>query len=396
MKPRYFTATDDDINACRTTDIYFVRTMEILKAKGMLDEKAFAEMTVGSLPNCWKWGVFCGLEEALRFMEGRDVDIYGVPEGTIFPSRTQSGLKLPLLSLEGKYSEYCMPESPMLGFMCHSTGVATMAARCRIVAEDKPMMAFGVRRSHPAISPMLDRSSYIGGCNGVSSLMGAEIIGEEPNGTMPHALIVMMGSSKLAFATFDEIIDPSVQRIALADTYSDEKSEAVLAAETIKDLYGIRLDTPASRRGSFAEIIKEVRWELDIRGFTDVKIIASGGLDETTIPDLVRAGVDGFGVGTSISNAPTVDFALDIVEKDGKPVAKRGKLGGKKYVFRCPDCNSWEISSDESDVPVCLCCGSDMKPVFEKLMEGGKRLYKEKSPKEIRNYVLKQLETMEL
>ena len=121
MKPRYFTATDDDINACRTTDIYFVRTMEILKAKGMLDEEAFAEMTVGSLPNCWKWGVFCGLEEALRFMEGRDVDIYGVPEGTIFPSRTQSGLKLPLLSLEGKYSEYCMLESPMPGFMCHST-----------------------------------------------------------------------------------------------------------------------------------------------------------------------------------------------------------------------------------------------------------------------------------
>lgn len=396
MKPRYFTATDDDINACRTTDIYFVRTMEILKAKGMLDEEAFAEMTVGSLPNCWKWGVFCGLEEALRFMEGRDVDIYGVPEGTIFPSRTQNGLKLPLLSLEGKYSEYCMPESPMLGFMCHSTGVATMAARCRIVAEDKPMMAFGVRRSHPAISPMLDRSSYIGGCDGVSSLMGAEIIGEEPNGTMPHALIVMMGSSKLAFAAFDEIIDSSVQRIALADTYSDEKSEAVLAAETIKDLYGIRLDTPASRRGSFPEIIKEVRWELDIRGFTDVKIIASGGLDETTIPDLIKAGIDGFGVGTSISNAPTVDFALDIVEKDGKPVAKRGKLGGRKHVFRCLDCNSWEISSDESAVPVCLCCGSDMKPAFEKLMEGGKRIYKEKSPKEIRSYVLKQLETMEL
>ena len=396
MKPRYFTATDDDINACRTTDIYFVRTMEILKSRGMLDERAFAEMTVGSLPGCWKWGVFCGLEEALSFMEGRDVDIYGVPEGTIFPSRTQSGLKLPLLSLDGKYSEYCMPESPMLGFMCHSTGVATMAARCRIAAEDKPMMAFGVRRSHPAISPMLDRSSYIGGCDGVSSLMGAELIGEEPNGTMPHALIVMMGSSKLAFAAFDEIIDSSVQRIALADTYSDEKSEAVMAAETIKDLYGIRLDTPASRRGSFSEIIKEVRWELDIRGFTDVKIIVSGGLDETSIPDLVRAGVDGFGVGTSISNAPTVDFALDIVEKDGKPVAKRGKLGGKKYVFRCPDCNSWEISPNESDIPVCLCCGSDMKPAFEKLMENGKRIYGERSPKEIRAYVLKQLETMEL
>lgn len=256
MKPRFFTATDDEIRACKTTDIYFVRTMEILQAKAMLAEKAFAEMTLGSLPRDWKWGVFCGLEEALRFMEGRDVDIWGVSEGTIFPARTQSGLKLPLLSLEGKYAEYCLPESPFLGFMCHATGVATMAARCRIVAEDKSMMAFGVRRSHPAISPMLDRSSFIGGCDGVSSLMGAELIGEEPNGTMPHALIVMMGSSAAAFAAFDEVINPSVKRIALADTYSDEKAEAILAAETIKDLYGIRLDTPASRRGSLRRLLK--------------------------------------------------------------------------------------------------------------------------------------------
>ena len=280
--------------------------------------------------------------------------------------------------------------------MCHATGVATMAARCRIVAEDKSMMAFGVRRSHPAIIPMLDRSSFIGGCDGVSSLMGAELIGEEPNGTMPHALIVMMGSSAAAFAAFDEVINPSVKRIALADTYSDEKAEAILAAETIKDLYGIRLDTPASRRGSFAEIVKEIRWELDIRGFTEVKILVSGGLDETTIPELVKAGVDGFGVGTSISNAPTVDFALDIVEKDGQPVAKRGKLGGKKHVFRCAACNSWEISPSETDVPVCLSCGADMQPAFEKLMAGGVRLQPEKSPREIRDYVLQQLETMEL
>lgn len=127
-----------------------------------------------------------------------------------------------------------------------------------------------------------------------------------------------------------------------------------------------------------------------------MKILVSGGLDETTIPELVKAGVDGFGVGTSISNAPTVDFALDIVEKDGQPVAKRGKLGGKKHVFRCAACNSWEISPSETDVPVCLSCGADMQPAFEKLMAGGVRLQPEKSPREIRDYVLQQLETMEL
>src|SRR3989440_2397286 len=31
------------------------------------------------------------------------------------------------------------------------------------------------------------------------------------------------------------------------------------------------------------------------------------------------------GVGTSLSNAPTIDFALDLVEVDGKPAAKRGR-----------------------------------------------------------------------
>jgi nicotinate phosphoribosyltransferase len=32
-----------------------------------------------------------------------------------------------------------------------------------------------------------------------------------------------------------------------------------------------------------------------------------------------------------------VDFALDIVEVDGEPAAKRGKLSGAKEVYRTPD-----------------------------------------------------------
>jgi nicotinate phosphoribosyltransferase len=32
-----------------------------------------------------------------------------------------------------------------------------------------------------------------------------------------------------------------------------------------------------------------------------------------------------------------VDFALDIVEVDGEPAAKRGKLSGTKQAYRTPD-----------------------------------------------------------
>src|SRR3989442_5913094 len=125
-----------------------------------------------------------------------------------------------------------------------------------------------------------------------------------------------------------------VPRIALVDTYYDEKTESIMAAEALgKDLYGVRLDTPGSRRGDLAEIIREVRWELDARGFDKVKIFVSGGLDEHSVGRYARAGADGFGVGSAVSSAPAVDFAMDIVVIEGRLVATRGKLSCMIHVW---------------------------------------------------------------
>jgi len=79
-----------------------------------------------------------------------------------------------------------------------------------------------------------------------------------------------------------------------------------------------------------------VRWELDARGHEDVGIFASGGIDPAAIREL-RDVADGFGVGSHVSNADPLDFALDIVEVEGELAAKRGKLGGAKQVYRTPD-----------------------------------------------------------
>ena len=361
----------------------------MLRARGMMGLEVAAELTVSKLPRDWQWGVYCGLEEVLRLLEGKGIDVWGLPEGTVFPSRTQSGIRLPLMTIEGAYSQFCLHESPLLGMLSHSSGVATMAARCRKAAGSLPMIAFGVRRAHPAIAPMLDRSSYIGGCNGVSSILGAEMLGRPAEGTMPHALILMVGEPVDAFRAFDEVMGPEVPRIVLADTYSDEKVEALAAADAI-DLDGVRLDTPSSRRGSFPDIVREVRWELDLHGHRDVGIILSGGLDETTIPPLVQAGASGFGVGSSISSAPGIDFALDIVERDGTPVAKKGKYGGRKRSYRCPDCLGFEVSVSEK-VPACRDCGREMVPAEVKLMEHGKRIVPTEAPEAIRKRVLEQL-----
>lgn len=391
---RFHIARDEEILAGKTTDVYFSRTKEILNKYGLRGRKVVAEFTTSDLPKNWEWGVFCGLEEVIYLLKGREIDLYALPEGTIFKPRTFNGIRVPVMIIEGAYGEFCLYETPALGFICQASGVATMAARCKKAAGDKTVIAFGIRRMHPGIAPMLDRSSYIGGCDGVSSLIGAELIGEKPTGTMPHALIIVFGDQASAFKAFDETMAIDVPRIALVDTYYDEKIEAIIACESIKNLHGVRLDTPKSRKGSYADIIREVRWEMNIRGYDKVKIYISGGVDDENIPELAKAGADGFGVGTTISNAPTIDFAMDIVEMEGKAVAKRGKFGGRKNVYRCTRCFGFSISYGSAVEKECPSCGVKMEAALEKYIEKGEVIRKLPAPKEIRARVLDQIKEL--
>jgi nicotinate phosphoribosyltransferase len=185
-------------------------------------------------------------------------------------------------------------------------------------------------------------------------------------------------------------VDPSVPRVCLIDTLQDEKFEAVRAAEALRErLAAVRLDTPSSRRGNFRKLIQEVRWELDLRGFRHVRILASGGLGEEEIREL-RDVADGFGVGTCISNAPTVDFALDIVEVEGVPFAKRGKHSGGKRVVSCPSCGSRKILPEDGERPACR-CGAGMEDLLLPAMRAGKTLAAPRPPRELRKRVLDQV-----
>jgi len=390
-------ATDEEIKSGLTTDVYFSRTKQIIEAKKLDRLNALAEVTSGKLPDGWPWGVLCGIEEVARLFEGVQVDVYAMPEGSIFYPADYRGVREPVMFIDGSYGDYCLLETPMLGLICQASGAASRAARIKRVAGEKAVVAFGIRRMHPALSPMLDRAAYIGGFDGVSSLKGAEIIGEKPMGTMPHALIIMFGNQVEAWKAFDEIISSDVPRVALVDTYYDEKIESIMAAEALKDrLHGVRLDTPGSRKGNFVEIIREVRWELDVRGYKNVKIFVSGGLDEEKVKVLSEAGAEAFGVGTAVSNAPTVDFAMDIIELEGRLVAKRGKLGGKKQVWRCPECLVDAVLPFDSPKPECAECGGETEPMLKPLIEGGKIVAELPKPKEIRGYVLEQIKKLSI
>lgn len=376
-------ADPKDIKSGRTTDVYFARTVEILKKKG-IDKWVRAEFFAKTLPHDWQWAVLAGMEEVAYLMQGKPVNIRAFNEGTIFKPYE------PVMEIEGMYTDFCVFETAMLGLICQATGVATKAARIRLAAGDRMVVSFGARRMHPAVAPMIERAAYIGGCDGVAVIVSAELIETDPMGTMPHALILVLGDTVEAIKAFDECIDKKVKRVALIDTFNDEKFEAIRVSEAMKGkLYAVRLDTPASRRGNFYRIFEEVRWELDLRGFKDVKLFASGGLDEKEVMEL-KPLVDAFGVGTCISNAPVVDFAMDIMEIEGEPMAKRGKWSGAKDILRCKKCGNDKIVPLAAKQEKCA-CGGMYKKLLEPLIEKGKIARKLPKPKAIREHVLKQL-----
>ncbi|MFB6253824.1 MAG: nicotinate phosphoribosyltransferase [Halobacteriaceae archaeon] len=317
----------ESIAAGDATDAYFDRTLETLEYADK-NPNVVAEVTATQFPSD-DFRVFSGLKDTAALLEDLSIDVDALSEGTFFDGG-------PVLRIEGPYQEFCRYETALLGFLSHASGIATRALETRLAAPDSLVLSFGTRHVHPSMAAMIERNALIAGMDGISNVAGGEVIGVEAGGTMPHALVIIFGkgNQEAAWRAFHEAVDETVPRVALCDTYSDEKDEALRAANELGDaLESVRLDTTSSRRGDFEHIVQEVRWELDANGYDDIGIFVSGSLDPEMI-DTLSSHAEGFGVGGYVSNADPLDFALDIVAVEGEPAAKRGKLSGKKDVYR--------------------------------------------------------------
>jgi nicotinate phosphoribosyltransferase len=333
----FWMAREDEIKNAKTTDVYFLNTKEVL-TKNHIDSEVVMEVYARDLPYTGIWGVLSGVYEVAKLLEGLPVDVWSFDEGSIFLADGRTALYEPVMTIVGRYRDFAEYENPILGLLASSTSISTRAARFRAAAGDQILISFGTRRVHPALAPLVERSCYIAGFDGISNVLGAQLLGQEPTGTMPHALVQILGDPVKAWKMFDRTISKSIQRTALIDTFWDEKTEAIKAFETLGPrLWGVRMDTPSSRRGDLRKIIEEVRWELDIRGGEKVKILVSGRLNEENLAQLKDV-VDGFGIGTAVAYPPSIDFSAKIVEvyeNDKRHFrAKRGGLGGRKQVFR--------------------------------------------------------------
>ncbi|MFC1925492.1 nicotinate phosphoribosyltransferase [Chloroflexota bacterium] len=305
-----------------TADIYFVRTVEILKSEGI---NPVATMEV--FPN--RAGILCGVHEvhALldRVLPEGNREVWSLSEGEPFERKEV------VLRITAPYQSYAIYETAYLGMLAQCSGWATAAGECAEAARGVPVVSFGARHIHPNIAGSMDYAAVVGGCSGCSSIAGAELAGIAPTGTIPHALIIVMGDTASATLAFDKHMPPEVSRIALVDTFKDETEESLIVAREMEGrLEGVRLDTPFERGGVTAGLVKETRARLDLAGFKDVKIYVSGGIDPQRLNYFIeqRAPVDAFGVGSYISGAKPIDFTADIHEVEGKPVAKRGRIPG--------------------------------------------------------------------
>jgi len=366
---------EDEIKSGLCTDAYFVRTEEVLKGLDDKTEVTMELMTKKFPDKNYCFGVFAGVYEVAKLLEGLPVDVDSIEEGDFFYPEE------PVLNITGKYTDFVRYETSILGFICSYSGIASKSIRVRIASKNKTVLSFGTRRQHPFLAPTIEYATYIAGFNGVSNVVGAKYIGKEAVGTMPHALILVLGDNRKAFKKFDEIVDSKIPRICLIDTSGSPITELEDALTVLGErLDGVRIDS-----GDLKTIGKEIRWLLNIKNRNDVEIFFSGGLDEYSILDLNDIG-DGFGVGTKIADADVIDFALKIIEVNGKPKAKYGNYPGKKTILR----------NDKFEDIVTLYGNSkeSYKNLLKPLIRNGKIVREFEDVDEIRNRVLSNIDKL--
>ena len=322
--------------------------------------RATFELYCHTLPDCRSFLVAAGLAPALdyilnlrfsagdiRFLRAQPVmrglpadffqylryfrfsgNLWAVPEGEICFAGE------PLLQVEAPIIEAQMLETYLLATMNLSTVVASKAARVVAAARrdgtERAVVDFGARRAHgPEAGIFAARAAFIGGCFGTSHVGAGKDFGIPIFGTMAHSWVQAFAQEQQAFASYQELFPRHT--VLLVDTY-DTLAGVRRAVALGREVRAVRLDS-----GNLGVLSRRVRAELDRCGRPEIKIVASGNLDEYQIDQLVRsrAPIDIFGVGTELvapSDAPTLDLTYKLVETSvpGKAPVYTAKFSPRK------------------------------------------------------------------
>ncbi len=390
----------------RYTDRYFINVRDILtrlaeegyrfegdgadlKAAGAaVDPSAVDVGDIHAEMQCFTkrepFAVACGVDHALAILATctgcRDADgRWHSTAADLEVEAVHDGAKLepwvPALKVRGRYRDFAILETVILGVMAQATKVATRAYELLQAADGKPVFFFPARFDLPAAQAS-DGYAYKVAVDVYNHDTGREVpamitttaqgewFGGTGGGTVSHSYVLSFlkdcAESMLQFA---RLMPPDVPRVALVDTRGDCVRDSVLTAlamfrrwRELREagrtdeaeryrLTAVRCDTgsevrdasveptgdPATDHGVVPQLIHNVRDALDDLHssgevpeaardeardyFRGVKIVASGGFDVERIArfEAENVPVDLYGVGSAFLTGPACDYTADLV-----------------------------------------------------------------------------------
>jgi nicotinate phosphoribosyltransferase len=385
------------------TDFYELTMAQAYWESGQTAPATFS-LFFRALPPDRGYFVFAGLADVLGFLEdfrlepgdiaylrtfGRFTDeflaylaklrftgsVRAMPEGSIFfPNEAVLEVTAPIIEAQ-------LVETYILNQVHLQTLQASKAARVYHAARGAQLVDFAARRCQGVdAANQFARLSYLVGFHATSNTLAGAVHDIPVFGTMAHSFITSFPAEIDAFCRYAESFPDSSS--FLVDTYDtlEGVNNAVAVAQELKRhghmLGAIRLDS-----GDLGDLAKKARALLDQAGLGDVRIFASGGLDEFAVEALLQAGapIDGFGIGARVgvsADAPQADCAYKLVAYDGRPVLKlspgKETLAGPTQVFRFRGADSTYqadvIAGADEEAP------AEVEPLLRAFLRAGQRL----------------------
>jgi nicotinate phosphoribosyltransferase len=339
LPPEIFDLPVEKMRAGWYTDAYFNHTRDTLLSDG---RHPSVVMQVFQKRSAW----LGGMDEAIAILKLCSLEIDGLEIRALYDGDRIEPYE-PVMHIEGDYTLFAHLETPVLGTLARRTLITTNVVHVLEAANGKPIIFMPARHDHHRVQTGDGYAAYLAG-----RIVGAELgvttdeqaswWGGRGIGTVPHSLIASYdGDTVLAARRFADWAPPDMHITVLVDFENDSVATALEVADALGDrLWGVRLDTSESlvdrslwnELGDFEptgvneRLVWKVRDALDARGYSGVRIVASGGFTVEKIREFEERGVpvDAYGVGSSLIRGSN-DFTADIVMTDGKPSAKVGR-----------------------------------------------------------------------
>jgi nicotinate phosphoribosyltransferase len=312
-----------------------------------------------------------GYFEGTTYVDTADrLQVWAVHDGSKVQYEGDPRIVQPIMKIRGRYRDFALLETAMLGILTRASRVATNVYQTHISANGKPILFFPARYDLHEVQAAdgyaynigvqrfnMDYAGKLGAY--ISTDAQGDWWGGAGGGTVAHAAIAsFLGDTCEAMLAFAQVMPENVPRIALVDFNNDCVNDSLAVCKAMFDrfrhwieegdtdtanryrLYGVRLDTSSALRdvsvpplgdplldlGVNPRLVFLVRqaldnaaetwdipdsWREEAREFcNEVKIVVSGGFRPEKIRkfETLKVPVDIYAVGSSLfdNHGPTV------------------------------------------------------------------------------------------